>query len=138
MAAMLEKDKFKFSILTTLFSEASQPGLNDGHRNSTDSEVIRVAKRFVLASKDNLELLKKGSGNEEHIARIEQELAILEPYIPSMMSTEELQTIISGFIEEAKVHSTPNIGMVMKYLRESHAGLYDGNDAKNIIVKLLQ
>lgn len=138
MTARLENNTRLSSLLTTLFSEASAPGFNDGKRTSTDAEVIKVIKRFRDNAKITLDLLTQSGGEAERIADAEYELSILDAYLPTMMTDDELRDVVTKIIKEAKESGVAtNIGSVMAVLRTNHAGLYDGTKAKNIIVSLL-
>lgn len=138
LEARKARDQAKASLLTSLYSEASMPGLNDGHRLSTDSEVVKVIKRFHTNVSDNIKLMKDSGLDETRIADLEKELAILNQYIPSNMTDDELKEAIRVYIKEAREYGlTPVLGQVMTHLRTNHGGKYDGATAKNIAVSLL-
>lgn len=125
----------KASLLTTLVSEAAMPGLNDGHRSSTDAEVIRVIKRFLDGVTTNIDALKAASGDADRIAALEEEAEILKSYTPSTLDDDELTAIIRGHISECNDFGLPvKLGNVMTFLRNSYGGRYDGVTAKNIAV----
>lgn len=128
MAAMKARDAARVSILTTLFSEASRPGLDDGKRLSTDAEVVQVCKKFVKSITETITNMKERNQVAE-LAAYELELEIVNSYIPKQMNEDELRNVIVTFVE-----SNPgcNMGQVMKHLKANHDGLYDGRAASTL------
>ena len=128
MAAMKARDAARVSILTTLFSEASRPGLDDGKRLSTDAEVVQVCKKFVKSITETITNMKERNQVAE-LAAYELELDIVNGYIPKQMNEDELRSVIVTFVE-----SNPgcNMGQVMKHLKANHDGLYDGRAASTL------
>lgn len=63
------------------------------------------------------------------------EYAYLKDYIKAQFSEEELYAIVNGLIDTSEVY--PNIGMIMKYFKENHAGAYDGKLLSNVAKECL-
>lgn len=120
-------DKAAISLLTTLYSEAANIGINDGKRVTTDLEVMAVIKKFV---KGIDECLLHATEKEPYL----KEKSILEKYLPSQMSETELQTAISMFIISRGNASKADI---MKYLKSAFAGKYDGKIAASVADSLI-
>lgn len=129
MQAMKNQDKDLVSILTTLHAEASMIGFNDGKRLSTDEEVIKVCKKFVKSIEETIEHMKSRNQLEE-LEKYEQELQVVNSYIPSQLSEDELKDIIYQFTQ---AQENVNIGLVMKHLKQNYDGLYDGRIASQIV-----
>ena len=129
--ARKERDRVTSSLLTTLLGEAQMPGKNSGNRDSTDTEVILVIKKFIKNAKEMLKLSQPGT-EQEKITLIE--LDILEEYLPSQLSENELRDGINRIIIEL-IES--NMGQVMKSLKDAHNGNYDGRLASGIVKELL-
>lgn len=117
------EDKQAISLLTTLYSEAANVGINDGKRLSTDDEVIRVIKKFVK----DIDICLEHATNKDSYIREKQ---ILEKYLPAQLSTDELQTAITAYITSA---GSPTKADIMKYLKSAYSGKYDGKLASSII-----
>ncbi len=121
------KDTVGANLLTTLVSEASMIGKNDGNRESTDQEVIRVIKKFLDNAKETYDIMIKGGVAP---TEIEREISILKSYLPNQMSEDDLRDAINNFRHD---NPTANIGLIMKYLQINYAGLYDGKVASQIV-----
>lgn len=67
----------------------------------------------------------------------ELELSVLNGYIPNQMSKDELTVVIAEFMAIDKLEGKQNMGKIMKYLKEFHAGEYDGRMASELARELL-
>jgi uncharacterized protein len=119
------KDNLQISILRTLVSEASRVGFDDGKRESTDSEVVKVIKIFIKNLKETIETAEVLGVNVDTQRR---EVEILEQYIPKLMSEEELLTIINLSIDTHKTKSE-----LMRYFKQSYPDRYDGKTLARIV-----
>lgn len=123
------------SLLTTLLSEASMVGKNNGNRESTDEEVINVIKKFI---KNNKELMS--SVNEDSIAyqKAKQEIELLSSYLPQQMTEDEIKKAVQQKICTLEDISPKLMGNIMKWLKENYSGQYDGAVASKIVKELLK
>lgn len=122
-------EKVRATILTTLYSEAANVGLNDGKRESTDQEVIAVIKKFA----NNLRESIAARPSQD----LETELIIIENYLPAQLSEEELTTVIERYIGMIDNPDQKDMGKVMGQLKANHGGLFDGKVASQITKRLL-
>ena len=136
MLAKFEPEGKKLSLLlATLYGEASAVGKNNGNRQSTDEEVIKVITKFVKNNNETIKILKK-AGKE--FSSQESENVILESYLPKQLSEGELVAAISCIIGDLGASSPKDMGKVMKELKSQHGGLYDGKVASTIVREQLQ
>jgi uncharacterized protein YqeY len=105
-----------------LYSEAANIGLNAGKRETTDEEVIALIKKFI---KNIDECLDHAKDKLPFLA----EKALLEKYMPSQMTEEELRTAINIF---TTANSQSSKAEIMKYLKSAFAGRYDGRMAATL------
>ena len=105
-----------------------------------DDKALTLIKRSVKQRKDSIEQFTKG-GREDLAAKEKEELAILESYLPQMMSREEVRVIASARIEKMKSEGSFDpksggkiTGMIMKEL----VGKADGADVKAAVDELLK
>lgn len=121
------------SLLTTLIGEAQIIGKNDGNRETTDSEVIAIVKKFI---KNIDECLAVPSLSQEAGIKLVLEKKILSDYLPPQMSALELELTIQNIIAEISA-SAKDVGRVMGLLKQRHDGLYDGKVASTIVKNML-
>lgn len=109
------------SLLTTLLGEAAMVGKNAG-RETTDQEVVSVVKKFIKNIDETVSAL---SSRGQDAASFLAERSILERFLP-------LQLTELALVNIAQNHkSMPEF---MKFLKEKHAGQYDGKLA-SIVAK---
>lgn len=114
------------SLLTTLLGEAAVIGKNAGNRETTDSEVVAVVKKFVKNIDETVTALtERGVDATTFLA----ERTVLEQFLPMQLSENAL-------IEVAKCQ--PNMPAFMKHLKENFAGQYDGKLASTVAKSVFQ
>jgi uncharacterized protein YqeY len=121
-------NKLAISLLTTLYSEAANVGLNDGKRESTDPEVSAVLKKFV---KNLNECIDAGKTKGVDISSYEAEKEILEKYIPKQLSPAEIEAFVIEYVKDGGKPAA------MKALKEKYAGQYDGKIAATVVDNLI-
>ena len=112
--AMKNGDKFKLSVLRMLKSALQLESISKKHELS-DDEVMAVIKKQVKTRKDSIEEFKK-YGKDEEVTKLEQEIEILNAYLPEEMSEEEISKIINEVFNELNPTSMKDMGRIMKEL----------------------
>lgn len=131
-AARKNREQLKATLLTTLYSEAQMVGKNQGNRDSTDEEVIKVIQKFLKGVNETITYLEKhGDAGIEALATVVAEKAILEAYLPRMASIEQVRAevhgILSGGVDVSK------IGIIMKMLSDRFGASLDKKMASSVI-----
>lgn len=119
---------YQAETLTTLYSEAAMIGKDDGNRETTDVEVIAIAKKFI---KNIDETLKVCPADRTHGLMAERKL--IEMYLPQQLSEDELKALISDIVEAKSLNLPKDMGQVMKALSEAFTGQYDGKTASILV-----
>ena len=91
--AMKEKDSFKLSVLRMLKSALQLEQIAKKHELS-DQEVSTVIKKQVKIRKDSLAEYQK-YGSLDSVESLEQEIAILDSYLPAEMEEAEIIATVS-------------------------------------------
>lgn len=137
LTARKAKDKFATGVLTALYSECSIIGKNDGNRNTTDEECIKVITKFKKGVNENIKLKRDSGCNARDLAPFYIELEIYDEFLPTQMTEDELRINIKDIIDVNGFTTMKDMGKIMGKLRENYAGLYDGKMASGIIKILL-
>ncbi len=101
-----------------------------------DAGVLTVIKRLSKQRKDSIEQFKKG-GREDLAVEEEKELAVLDAYLPQMMSQDEIRPIAERKIAELGVTDKSKMGQLMGAIMKECGGRADGNDVKAVVESLL-
>lgn len=130
LKARKEKDTVAANLLTTLVSEATMVGKNNGNRETTDEEALRVVKKFLDNAKETRELLLKNGAIENRVTcdwqpidQVNLEIKLLESYMPKQMTEDEIRSEIN-FVNSTSPGTT--LGEVMKHFKANFSGQYDG------------
>jgi len=98
MEALKNKNKEKAGALRLLISKCKNKAIEVGHELS-DSEVIKVLQTAAKQHKESIRMYKEG--NRDDLVEAEMnELQFVESYLPSMMSEEEVRSLVENIISE--------------------------------------
>lgn len=102
-----------------------------------DAGVLSVIKRLAKQRKDSITQFEAGGRPE--LATIEKdELAVLESYLPQMMSQDEIRPIVEKKIAELGAVDKSKMGMLIGSLMKELQGKADGGDVKAVVESLLK
>lgn len=131
------KEPEKVYLLSTLYSEASMIGKDDGNRLTSDAEVVARVKKFVKGIDEMLNIEPPNRLAKVKINQLVLERAWLSVYLPKQMTEEELKIVISTIMVDQDITSIKAMGMVMKTLNAQYNGQFDGKMASGMIRELL-
>lgn len=97
----------------------------DLKRELNDTEVLQLLSSMVKQRKDSIEQFGRG-GREDLVEKEEQELQIIQSFMPQQLTEEALDAEIEKAIQEAKASSVKDMGKVMKVLMPRVTGKADG------------
>ncbi|MEK7076724.1 MAG: GatB/YqeY domain-containing protein [Patescibacteria group bacterium] len=100
-----------------------------------DDEAITVVKRAVNQRKDSIAQFEKAL-RDDLVEPEKAELAILESYLPSQMSREEIEVIAKAKMAEMNVSSKADAGKFTGALMKDLKGRADGGDVKAVVDSL--
>lgn len=134
LVARKAKNSFLSGVLTTLVGEITAVGKNNGNRETTDDEAVKVLQKFKKNAEQTISLLKDKDISGSELSSYEKEVSIYSGYLPSLMSEDELTYLIQDIISH---DSDINLGKIMKFLNSQYKGQFDGRLASQIAKKLL-
>ena len=101
-----------------------------------ESEIQRMLQGMVKQRRESIVLYRQG--NRPELARQEEEeIAIIESFLPKQMSDEEIAAAARAAIAETGAAGIKDMGRVMAALRERHAGTIDLARAGAVVKQLL-
>ena len=136
LEARKERNTLKATLLTTLYSEAANIGLNDGHRQTRDDEVVALIKKFIKGVDEVINAPGRSITLEGIGSKFDpyKEKGYLMAYLPTQMSEETISQIVKEMII-----ANPDItlGSLMSGLKNAYNGQYDGALASKLAKELL-
>ncbi len=129
------KDKVRLSALRMMKAALHNREI-DSKDGLTDQESLQVLSSLAKQRKDSIEQFKNG-GRLELAEREEQELAIIQEFMPDQISEEEIGALIEKAIEEVDAASVRDMGKVMKALMPELTGRADGKVVSELVKERL-
>ena len=133
--ALLAKDTVRLNVLRGLlaaFTNELVATKRKPQEELSDEEIIAVIRRAVKQRKDSIDQFRKG-GREELATAEEDELKILETYLPKMMEKSEVEKIARAQKEKLGVSDDTKKGMLMSALMKDLKGKADGALVKEVV-----
>ena len=103
----------------------------------TDEHIVEIIAKEAKKRKDSLADYQKG-GREDLVAQIEEEIAVLEEYLPKQLSKEEVEEKVKAIIQKTNASSMKDMGMVMKEAKQEIGAAADGKMISDVVKSLLQ
>ena len=132
--AMLAKDQNAVSTLRMTISAIGYYEIQKGGAGyeATDEDVLTVIQKDVKQHRDSIEQFR--SGNRVDLAeKEEQELSVLENYLPEQMGEEEITQLVDAAIVSTGATSVQDMGKVMAALMTETKGKADGSVVSRIV-----
>jgi uncharacterized protein YqeY len=100
-----------------------------------DEDALAVITRLAKQRKESIAQFKAG-GREDLAENEEKELAILQEFLPVMMSVEEIQKIAEAKKIEMGITDPSKKGMLVGALMKDLKGKADGGEVKSVVDSL--
>jgi uncharacterized protein len=130
-AAMRDRDADRRDALRLILTSL-RSAEKELRRPLSDQEELQVLQRERKRRLDAAEAFR-GGGREERADAEEEELAVLEEFMPEPLSEEELEAIIDDAIAENGATSMRDLGRVMADVMPQVAGRADGGVVSQLV-----
>ena len=101
-----------------------------------DPEILRLLQGMIKQRRESIALYRQGN-RPELAEQEEEEIAVIESFLPKQMSEEEIAAAVKDAIAETGAAGVKDMGKVMGVLRERHAGVIDMARAGAVVKQLL-
>ncbi|HSQ16822.1 MAG TPA: GatB/YqeY domain-containing protein [Anaerolineales bacterium] len=101
-----------------------------------ENAVLAVIQKEVKSRRESIADAER-AGRPDLIQATEQEISLLEHYLPKALDPVELETLARQAIQEAGATSLKEMGQVMKILMPQLQGRATGDQASQIVRRLL-
>lgn len=139
LIARKTKDAVAASLISTLYAEIVSVGKNNGNRDTTDKEALAVIKKFLDGVLFTVETLRFSSDDKILVANREKEIlsTYIEKFQPKQLTPEQLTDIVTKLIVGLPEKSPKQMGAVMKAMKDSYDGMYQGDHVSRMVKALL-
>lgn len=129
--AMKNQDKEKLAVIRMVKGAITLEEINT-KKELSDDEVINIISKQIKTRKESIEDFKRGN-REDLIKQTENEIEILNKYMPEQLSKEEVKDIIDSIFMELKPTSMSDMGSIMKEAKTKLNGKADMSEVSKII-----
>ena len=135
--AMLAKDEASLRSLRAvkaaiLLAKTSEGGAGE----LKEEDEIKILQKLVKSRKDSLEIFQQ-QNRQDLAKKEEEEIAIIEKFLPKQMSPEEVKAELSSIIASVGASSPAEMGKVMGVATKQLAGKADGKTISMMVKELL-
>lgn len=124
--AMLNKDEDRKRVINTLRAEIKNKEieLRSSQKDLTDADVLSLIQKLIKQNKDAIQMFGNG-GRQDLVEKNELEIKILEEFLPTQLSNDEIDNIIKQEIEKNGYNSMKDMGKLMGYFKSNYSGQVD-------------
>ncbi len=133
--AAKEKAKARLSIVRFALA-AVQNKEKELRRDLSEPEAIQVISGLIKKGKESIEQFKAGQ-RADLVEKEENEIAVLQAFLPQQLTAAELEKEVSRAVEEAGASVPQDMGKVMKILMPRIAGRAEGKVVNDLVRKML-
>jgi uncharacterized protein YqeY len=126
-AARKERDRLKTETLGTFLAEAKNKQIEKGGELA-ESDVLQLLTTAVKKRREAAEQMRAG-GREELAAKEEQEIELLNVYLPAQLGEDEVRAVV----REAVAGGATDLGAVMKAVMPKVKGRFEGKELNRIV-----
>lgn len=134
--AMKEKDTIKKNTVQMVRAAILQIEKDKGI-DVEDETIIDIIAKSVKGKKDALKDFEKAE-RQDLIEQTNQEIKILEKYLPKQLSKEEITIIVEKIISDLGATSMKDMGPVMKEAKAKIGASADGRTINEIVKEKLE
>lgn len=135
IAAMKAGDKesrASISLMQAAIKNRDIEARTGGAPADDDALVVEVLQKMVKQRRESIDMYRKG-GREELARAEENEVAVIERFLPKQMSEAETTAAIEAIKAELGASGMKDMGRVMAELKARHASVLDMSRASGLV-----
>jgi uncharacterized protein YqeY len=131
------KEKAKARLSTLRFALAAvQNKEKELRKELSEEEAIQVISGLIKKGKESIEQFKAGQ-RADLVAKEEQEITVLQAFLPQQLTPEEVEKEVAKAVEEAGASTPQDMGKVMRILMPRISGRAEGKVVNELVRKRL-
>ena len=134
--AMKEKNTLKLQTLRGIKGDADMEHINK-KVEINDDLMLTVISRGIKTRKESILEFEKGN-RDDLIAKTNEEIELLQTFLPAQLSSEELAKILDDVFKKVNPTSEKEMGLIMKEVTPLVKGKADMKEVSNMIKEKLK
>ena len=136
--AMRSGQAAKLSVIRMLRSALKNREIDRGKdKPLTDQDVLDVIQSGIKQRRESIEQYQK-AGRSELVAKENEEITILQTFLPAQLSESELDALVKAAAAEVGASSMKDMGKVMKAVLPRVAGRAEGGAVSAAVKRCLE
>ncbi len=135
-AAMKSKDQAALRSIRAIKAAIVLTKTDGSGKELDQAGEIKLLQKLVKQRQDSLDIYTK-QGRADLAKVEEEEIAVIQKFLPAQMSEEELTTIIKEVVAQTGASGMKDMGKVMGVASQKVAGQADGKTLASIVKQLL-
>ncbi len=136
-SAMKSRDQLRMDVIRMIKAAVLNKEV-ELKQDLDDAAMSRIMTTLIKQRKEAAEQFEKGN-RQDLAAKERQEIVIIEGYLPTALSTDEVARIVEAVIKESGASSLKDMGQVMKAVMARLAGQsVDGKVVSDLVKAALQ
>ncbi len=134
--AMRDRNEVTRDTLRMVLNDLKKKQAELSKDDLSPDEELAVLQRAVKTRNESVDQYDK-AGRTDLSAKERAEIAVVQAYLPQMMSEEETREVVRATVEELGITSKKDVGALMKPLMARHKGRIDGKLVQRIASEIL-
>jgi len=139
-SALKNKNKNLISTLRLVLSAIKDKDIanrtSEKKEDAKDDEIIKILRKMKKQRQDSADLYKKGERHD--LLKIEEEeMKIIDSFLPKQLNEEETKKICKEIIETSGASSIKDMGKVMGQLKQKYSDKIDFSKVNTIVKNIL-
>lgn len=130
-SALLEKASSTATTLRMLLSVIKNEEIAAG-KELSEEKILSIIKTEVKKVRDSIQQFT-AAGRDDLVEHEQQDLAVLEKYLPEQMSEDEIRKVVETIIPETSAQGMRDMGMVIGAVMGKHGNEADGGVVSKIV-----
>ena len=115
--AMRNRDQNRLDALRAVRNEIIKFSKQGNLEKISDEDVVKLLKSQIKQRQDSISMFEKG-GRKDLILVEEEQLVVLQEFLPEQLSGEKLEEIVAEAISKCDATSVKHMGLVMKNVKD--------------------
>lgn len=135
-AAMRSKNEAELRTLRAIKAAILLEKTSGSGKELTDADELKMLQKLAKQRRDSLDIFQQ-QNREDLAAKEQEEIEIIERFLPKQLSEEELEKEVLAVIQETGAQTLADMGKVMGAATKKLAGKADGRAVSDMVKKLL-
>lgn len=134
--AMKAKNEAELRTLRAIKSAILLEKTSGSGTEMTEADELKMLQKLAKQRRDSLDIFKQ-QNREDLAAKEQEELAIIERFLPKPLTQEELEAALKDIIAQTGASSPAEMGKVMGVASKQLAGKANGKTISETVKRLL-